>query len=222
MRAQLDYPQREFAPDLEYPSHLPLGEYAVNLGLALRGLPLVERPEGEDGAAPLLIDLAPPRKSLWRLAGWAGVVLAILAVGLALNLSLLQRWTEATLLTDDARAELTAVEGRVGELRADQGKVTGMEKAISEFRTLLAPQGDLTDIIAEMLALDVPGVQLTSVAAEPSKLSLSGSAAGPSEALAFVNVLRETGKVGEVSYKRVQTGPQNISISTPRVKQASK
>ena len=171
---------------------------------------------------PLLINLAPPRKSLWRLASWAAVVLAILAVGLALNLSLFQRWTEATERTDEVRGELTVLEGRVGERRADQGKVTGMEKAIEEFRTLLAPQGDLTGIIAEMMALDVPGVQLTAVTAEASKLSLSGSAAGPSEALEFVDVLRETGRVGEVSYKRVQTGPQNISISTPRVKQANK
>ena len=193
-------------------------QYAVNLGLALRALPVTAGADGHNGASRLTINLAPPRRTIWRFAGWAAIVLAIVSIGLVLSSFLNQRLAEASLETAEIQTRLTAVESTVGDRRGQLDKITGMEKSISQFRTLLAPQEDLTGIIAEMLALDVPGIKLTSVAAEPDKLSLLGSAAGPTEAIEFVKVLRDSGQFGEVTYNRVKTGTQNISISTPRVK----
>ena len=218
VQSNVDSPLHDFAPALEYPDHLPLHQYAVNLGLALRALPSTAGADGHNGTSRLTINLAPPRRTIWRFAGWAALVLAIVSVGLAVSLFLNQRLAEASLETAEIQTRLTAVESTVGDRRGQLDKITGMEKSISQFRTLLAPQEDLTGIIAEMLALDVPGIKLTSVAAEPTKLTLLGSAAGPTEAIEFVKVLRDFGQFGEVTYKRVKTGTQNISISTPRIK----
>lgn len=220
IQARVDFSLQEFVPDIQFPPHLPVIEYAVNLGLALRAGPVAEEVDLEDGARSLQINLMPPRRG-FRLPGWVRVCLVILAAGLVVNFFLYQRFGNAASETNTLRQRVIIVDRQLGLRRAEVSQITDMQKFNKEFASLVAPQGELTRILARITAAVPEGVEVAGISALSTNATVTGRAPGPAQVIQFVNSLRAiagpTGAVfNKVVYSQVQSGPLSYAISATR------
>ena len=222
VQAEIGYPLTEFIPGVEHPPQFPASHFAVNLGLAQRDQERTARNSGNDGVVPLRVNLAPARTSVWRLPPVATLALAIVLLGLAIGFFMNSDLEDARLETEQIRTRLDLVERQLGQRRTQlvdqQAMVNRMQKAIDWFDSTTGSQGDLTGIVTRLTALELPGITLNSVTSQSDSITISAQAAGPEAALAFVEALREMGDLGEINYSSIRSGPQAISISTPRVR----
>ena len=201
----VDSPIEEFAPPLEYPPHLPTSEYAVNLGLALRGSPrLAPREEDKDrGTQPLLINLVPPTGSRIRTSRELGTGLVGMAAGLAAIFLLFGQVADAAEETDRLRDQFTPIEQEVTTRRAELARLSTIEAAIAEFHNLTEPWGQVTETLAFVQASVGEGITLTRVGVLPKNVEISASADRVDQAIDFVETLRSAG--WQVQYPKPTT-----------------
>lgn len=65
LQARVAYPVEPFTPPLQYPEHLPVSQYAVNIGLALKGV-APSKVIGDSDFSPPNINLLPQIYRPWR------------------------------------------------------------------------------------------------------------------------------------------------------------
>jgi len=197
---RVGYPLESFAPPLEFPSHLPVAQYAVNMGLALRQ---VARPEGnnqEERALPVRINLVPRSNPFWRLTRQRAAFLGALAVGIVIAYLLFQLSASAGQEVARLEAAVRAMDQEV-KLKQDQGKqLTQVKADIQDFANLTPPLGRVTaamDVIEESL---IPGVRLNTVNIGGGTAAFSVSAETVDDAIQFVKTLRADGRFGAVPF----------------------
>jgi len=94
LKARLVYPVEPLAPPLEYPAYLPISQYAVNIGLALRQTALTST-NGDKRLLPLDINLLPDVYRPWRPQAKQVYSVVIILAGLALMFPLFEATGEA-------------------------------------------------------------------------------------------------------------------------------
>ena len=204
VEAQLAYPVEEITPALESPPGLPMDQYAVNLGLAQRDLAVSSRRDGEEGAVPLHINLAPPRVPPWRISTKLAASLALLAIAVAIITLVFGQVSAVREETEALRGELTPIEQQVNARRDELDQIDRMEAGIKQFESLTSTWGRFTaaaDLIQEILT---PGITVSSYHIAPPNVSFSASAQTVSDALDFVEALRADGRF-EVPFSAPKT-----------------
>ena len=203
VRAQVDYDYAEFAPALECPPGLPAGQYAVNLGLALRGR--APAAEADGGTVPLYINLMAPRRSIFHLTPAMGVIGGMALFALAVLGVLYGQLTGAQAQTQRLESQLTPIERQVNARRVELGKLSQMEGSISEFQDLIAPWGHVAEVRTLMESALVDGITLSSLAVQEDNLAFVAGANSIDTAIDFVESLRATGRFESVEYARTST-----------------
>ena len=203
VRAQVDYDYEEFLPELEYPPSLPTWEYAVNLGLALRGRG--SDPSATGALVPLYINLMPPRQSLLRISPAMGVIGGMALVALAGLSVLYGQLTSSQAETKRLENQLAPIERLVSARRVELGELSQMEGSIAEFQDLTAPWGHVADVRELIESTAIEGVTIASLTVDPGAVSLAASADSIDTAINFVEALRETGRFESVDYPRTST-----------------
>jgi len=194
VQAQLAYPVEEITPALECPPGLPVEQYAVNLGLAQRDVSVNSRRDGEEGAVPLHINLAPTRVPPWRISTKLAASLALLAIAVAIITLLFGQVSSVREETESLRGELVPIEQQVSARRAELDQITQMEAGIKQFEGLTSTWGRFTaaaELIQEILT---PGITVSSYDISPPNVKFSASAQTVSDALDFVEALRADGR----------------------------
>ncbi|MBI2872828.1 MAG: pilus assembly protein PilM [Chloroflexi bacterium] len=204
VQERVEYPLESFAPDLEFPAHLPAGQYAVNLGLAMR---YVARPreEGGEDRPPVHINLVPRVVSPWQITPQRAGMLAAMVAGLVVAFFLFQ-------LNSGAAEEVATLRRSAGDVRrqislrqAEITRMTQLEAGIRDFQALTAPRGRVTEAVEYIQSTLIRGVRLNSVSVKGNVAEFSASAERVEQAMAYVEALRATGRFGKVPYSTPST-----------------
>ncbi|MCH7482268.1 MAG: hypothetical protein IIC31_05490 [Chloroflexi bacterium] len=203
VQAQVDYDYEEFLPDLEYPPSLPVWEYAVNLGLALRGR--ARGAETDGGTVPLYINLLAPRQSIFRITPAMGIIGGMALAAFAVLGILYGQLTGSQAQTQRLENQLAPIERQVNARRVELGKLSQMEGSINELEELTAPWGHVAEVRTLLESTLVDGITLSSLSVQEDNLSFVAGADSIDTAIDFVESLRATGRFEAVEYPRTST-----------------
>lgn len=185
-------PVENLTPPLKYPSHLPLSQYAVNVGLALKGLPLNV---AEDQHAPLDINILPDTYRPWRPAA-KQVYATILIIGaILLVFPIFQATTQAMDKTAQLQSKFNLVDSQLQIKKAEIQRREPIQKAVNEYKMILDMggniMGDLDVINSEAKSL---GVKVVSVTHEGINISVDAEAQSYFAFREYIAALEKSGR----------------------------
>ncbi len=212
LASALDYPVATLQPPLECPRHLPLAQYAVNLGLALGQVPLTSQGGGAVVSLPL-INLLPRRRRPWFLKPRFGA----LAVGLVAAVVGLSGLYQATFSimgeTRELRQRMDLVDLRLEQIRKQNAARGQMERQLAEYGGLTSDRAVVTGYLNLLEEVTPPQVELTSITFGQKSIALQVSAATWEQAEGYIEALRETGHFTEVSLSNEAAMPEEGKVS---------
>ena len=200
------HPIGVFQPPLECPSHLPVTEYAVNIGLALRpGMALSREASRTQVVAA---NLAPNAQlGRWRgagrpLLGLLGVLLGIMIFVLLLAqvLSPAQRETETL------QNQLTILEARRILIEQQARRSAELLGKIGEFNQISRDRGIVSEFLYLVEELRLPGLKFGSLTYSSEGINLRIHAPDLETAETYVQILRETGRFAAVELPQESGG----------------
>jgi type IV pilus assembly protein PilM len=211
VQAGVPFPIEAFAPPLELPAHLPLARYAVNLGLALRQIPVPK--DSKEGMGRLDIDLLRGVRPHWRQRARGALPYGAILVALILILLLYSAASNAIGRTAELRAELLAVQAQVELRRTELNRVAGLKERIGEYESIIAGRGYLTDRLRLLEKSAPEGVELRSFSLSRTAIAVEGTAETYALALAYTEALRGTGEFKRVELPRAGSEGGGFTVS---------
>ena len=164
LQDRLGYPVEPLAPPLECPENLPISQYAVNIGLALRET-VPSESLGEGGYSPLDINLLPSTYRPWRPSAKQIYLFCALIAAIALLFPLYQITADNINKTTRLETSYTTLNNKVEQMKAEIAKREPLKKAIAEYNTIVDMgggfTGDLEVIKGEAEKLDVQVQSIT-------------------------------------------------------------
>lgn len=152
LQARVEYPFEPFAPSLVYPEHLPVSQYAVNIGLALKGTAFAKS-LGQSGYSLPDINLLPEIYRPWRpttkhIYYFSGIVVAI-----ALLLPLYQLTTSAMDETASLKTRYTAFNSSLERRKVEIRNREPLQGAIDEYNTIVGMGGGFVEDLRVITSL---------------------------------------------------------------------
>jgi len=173
LQAGLVYPVEPLAPPLEYPAYLPISQYAVNIGLALRKTSFSQN-KVESGLLPLDINLLPDIYRPWRPQAKQLFSVGIILAGLALMFPLFQVTGEVMAETSSLQVKLNVLNTQLELKKAAIKDREPLQKAIGEFHTIVDRKGSITeDAMVIMGEAEKLGVQVETITHDGKSVSFS-------------------------------------------------
>lgn len=173
LRARTKYPIEPLAPLLEYPSHLPVSQYAVNIGLALKEAASSREPE-QGGYLLPDINLLPQAHRPWRPSTRQVYSFLAIMAATALLFPVFQLTSGAMDRTNKLQAEYDFLNGKLQVMQVEINKREPMKKAIAEYHTIVDMgsgfTGDLEVINSRAEEL---GVEVRSVTHEGDNIAVT-------------------------------------------------
>jgi hypothetical protein len=159
----ISYPVTPLVSPLECPAHLPVSQYAVNIGLALKGTVLPEnRAQGDK--IPIDINLLPNIYKPWR-PSVRQIYLAFgIVVFIALLIPMFRLATGAIDETTTLELRHNILQNKLTEKQLEIQKREPIQKAINEYHALVELGGDFVveleviDSEAEKLGVEVESI----------------------------------------------------------------
>jgi hypothetical protein len=173
LKERVIYKTEEIRPQLECPPNLPVSQYAVNIGLALKGS---HSTGSEDEGLYSLpdVNLLPGQYKPWRpTSRQTYATLAIIAV-VGLLFPLYQITMEAMDVTAKMEAEFNSLNSLLELRKAELAKRDPLQKAISSYESLVTVTGDVTgDINFITSKADELGIEILSVTHDIDSIAIS-------------------------------------------------
>ncbi|MFC1984551.1 pilus assembly protein PilM [Chloroflexota bacterium] len=201
LQSRVGYPVESLTPSMECPSHLPVSQYAVNIGLALKGRAPSKRLEENDYVPPdinLLPETYKPWKPSVKQIYFAGAVIAAIALLFPLY--------QLTAGAMDKTADLqTSYDILNNELQLKQLEIANREplkKAIGEYDTIVNKGGGFTgDLWVINSEADRLGVQVASLAHEGGSITITCQTEPESHIVfrEYITALKESGRFSLVT-----------------------
>ncbi len=163
LRTRVEYPIEPLLPPLEYPGHLPVSQYAVNIGLALKGTAVSKNIE-QGGYLPLDINLLPQVYRPWRPSRKQIYFCCAIIAAIALLFPLYKVTTGAMAETSALKTKYTAINRLLEMRKAEIKEREPLQITIAEYSTIVdMGSGFIEDIEvinsqAEMLGIDVKSI----------------------------------------------------------------
>ncbi|MFB0559408.1 MAG: type IV pilus biogenesis protein PilM [Dehalococcoidales bacterium] len=144
LRARVKYPIEPLAPPLDYPAHLPVSQYAVNIGLALKGMAPSKSAES-GGFVPPNINLLPEIYQPWKPSAKQVYLVCSIIAAIALLFPVYQLTSEAMGKTADLKTKYTIINSELQRRQAEIKNREPLQKAISEYRAIVDMGGGFTE-----------------------------------------------------------------------------
>jgi hypothetical protein len=194
LQARLDYPVEPLAPPVEFPAYLPVSQYAVNIGLALRETAPSEN-SGHGGPLPLEINLLPDTYRPWRPTGRQLYSLAIIVMALALLFPLFQITSEATAKTASLQSKFNVINVRLEQMKLEIQRREPLQKAIGEYQNIVGMGGYFTeDLVTIRSEAEKIGVELGSIVHKGDSIAVSCQADNYITFRQYLTALEESGR----------------------------
>ena len=164
LQARLRYPVEPLAPPLECPADLPVSQYAVNIGLALKGTAPSES-LGQSGYSPLDMNLLPEAYWPWRPSAKHVYVSCLMIAAIGLLFPIFQVTTEATSRTAALETTFAVLNTKLELQKQEIKSREPLQKAINEYNTIANMGGYFTGDVAVINSeAEKLGVQVKSIA----------------------------------------------------------
>jgi len=188
-------------PPLECPQNLPVSEYAVNIGLALKGMALAPNPE-QGGYSPPNINLLPDVYQPWKPSAKQLYVTGLVIAAIALLFPLYQVTTKAMDETASLNREYTALNSELQQRQLELKRRVPLQEAIKEYDTIIDMGGNFTEDLAVIYdeAKEL-GVEVESASHEGDSITISCQAKDddPVTFDNFVKALENTERFSKVT-----------------------
>ncbi len=199
LQARVEYPFEPFAPPLEYPEHLPVSQYAVNIGLALKGTTAAKSPRQSGYSLPDINFLPeiyrPWRPSARQIYFFSGIVAAI-----ALLLPLYHLTTSAIDETTISRAKYTAVNNLLELRQVEIRNRQPLQGAIDEYNTIVGMGGGFVEDVKVITSLaEELGVIVQPITHSGSSITFECQADSYTAFRGYVTALKESGRFSSVT-----------------------
>ncbi len=201
--ARVGYHLESLTPPLECPKHMPVSQYAVNIGLALKGMTPSKSPSHvKDSYLPPDINLLPATYKPWRPSARQVYLAGAIIAAIVLLFPLYQMTSGAMGKTANLQAEYTSLNNRLQLIQLEIRSREPLKQAISEYQTIVNMGSgfteDLSVINSEAGRL---GVQVDSIIHQGKSITLTCQTE-PESYIAFrdyVTALEESGRFATVT-----------------------
>ena len=197
--ARVGYPIESLAPALECPKHMPVSQYAVNIGLALKGRTPANSLE-QDGYVPPDINLLPEAYKPWRPSARQVYLAGAVIAAIALLFPLYSMTSGAMGKTADLQAEYTNLNNRMQLVQLEIRNREPLKQAISDYNTIVDMGGGFTEDIQVINSeAELLGVQVDSIAHAGKSITLTCEAGEYTRFRDYVTALEESGRFATVT-----------------------
>ena len=194
LQARLGYPIEPLAPPLECPENLPISQYAVNIGLALRDMALSENLE-ESSYSPLDINLLPSVYRPWKPSAKQIYLFGALIAAIALLLPLYQITTGTMDKTANLETKYTTLSNELERRKVEIAKREPLQKAIAEYHTIVDMGGGFIEDLAVIKnEADKLGVQVPSITHAGESITITCQADSYITFRKYLTALEESGR----------------------------
>ena len=173
LQARLRYPVESLTPPLGCPADLPVSQYAVNIGLALKGTAPSES-LGQSGYSPLDMNLLPEAYWPWRPKAKHVYASALVIAAIGLLFPIFQVTTEATSRTAVLEATFAFLNTKLELQKQEIKSREPLHKAIAEYNTIADMGGYFTgDVEVINGEAEKLGVQVESIAHTADSINIA-------------------------------------------------
>ncbi len=201
LQARVEYSTETLAPPLEYPAHLPVSQYAVNIGLALKGTAAARSLEqGSHSLSLPDINLLPQVYRPWKPSARQIYALCAIVAAAVLLFPMYQVTSDAMQKTAQLTTRYTAVntllEMRKTKIRSRQP----LQKAINEYHTIVDMGGGFIKDISVINSLaEELGIQVGPISHGGGGISFSCQADSAHTFREYLAALKESDRFSSVS-----------------------
>jgi len=197
VKAAIDNPIEALAPPLECPPELPVAQYAVNIGLALRQASSKTTAKARAAHLPVVDLNVLPHKYRPRPLSLTRIVLPLIAILLlALLFPVYQMKLSSQAEIADIQAELDSVNQQLHQVEQTVATINDTEakaNLLKEERESVFGTGKFADSLQLVLGALSLGVQLTAITETGDQISLAGGADSRLTVINYVAALEQTG-----------------------------
>ncbi|MFC1990237.1 pilus assembly protein PilM [Chloroflexota bacterium] len=211
LQARAGYPVEPLAPPLEYPEDMPVSQYAVNIGLALKSTAASKNVEQGEYPLPdfnLLPKIYQPLKPTPRQISFACAIIAALALLLPIN----QTISEARAETNTLKARYNIVNAELLKRQSILAQREPLQRAINHYQTIVDKGGGFTEnlMVINSKAEEL-GIEVTSINHEGGGITINCQAGSYLDFRDYIAALKESGQFSSVTspaerYSYVQGG----------------
>ncbi len=198
--ARVGYPLESLAPPLECPKHMPVSQYAVNIGLALKGQTPSKSLE-QDSYLPPDINLLPETYKPWKPSARQVYLAGAAVVAIALLFPLYQMTAGAMDKTADLQAEYTSLTNEMQLIQLEIRNREPLKQAIGEYNTIVDMGGGFTEDLSVISSeAERLGVQVESIAHQGTNITITCQTEPESYIVfrEYVTALEESGRFATV------------------------
>jgi len=194
LEARLGYPIEPLVPPLECPENLPISQYAVNIGLALREVAPSENLEG-GSYSPLDINLLPQAYRPWKPSVKQIYLFGALIAAFALLFPLYQITTDAMSKMANLETKYTLLSNELERRKVEIAKRDPLQKAITEYHAIVDMGGGFTEDLEVIKGeADKLGVRVSSIAHRGKSITIACNADNYITFRKYLTALEESGR----------------------------
>ncbi|MFC1934208.1 pilus assembly protein PilM [Chloroflexota bacterium] len=198
LQARVGYPVKPLTPPLEYPADLPVSQYAVNIGLALKG---TAASKNEGGAYSLPdINLLPESYQPWKPSAKQIYITCAIVAAIAFLFPLYQATSDAMAETATLTTRYDLINSALEQRKADIRKLDPLKDAITQYNNIIAMGGGFTEhlMVINSTAEEL-GIVVQSIAHEGGSITVNCQADSYINFRNYLTALRESDRFSSVS-----------------------
>ena len=194
LQARVGYSIEPLTPPLEYPEHLPVSQYAVNIGLALKETATAKSP-GQGSYSLPDINLLPQVYRPWKPSARQIYFFLAIVAALILLFPLYQLTSNAMDKTAMLKTRYTAVNNLLGMRQTELAKRQPLQRAIDEYNTIVDMGGSfIEDLEVIRSRAEELGVEVHAITHTGSSITFSGQADSFITFGEYITALEESGR----------------------------
>jgi len=194
LRARIEYPIEPLAPPLEYPEHLPVSQYAVNIGLALKESASSKNPS-QDGYLLSNINLLPQVYRPWKPSARQIYFFLAIVAAIALLFPLYQMTTDMGSKTAILETRYNTVNNELERRKAIIKDREPLQAAIGQYSTIVGMGGGLIEDLQVITSLaEEFGIEVGSIRHTGSQITFHSQADSRIVFIEFVTALEKSGR----------------------------
>ena len=194
LQARVGYPVEPLTPPLEYPEHCPVSQYAVNIGLALKGTAASKNVRQEGQGLPdfnLLPDIYKP----WRPSSRQIYLFLAMVAAIVLLFPLYQVTTEAMQKTATLEARYDTVNTELIRRQTEIRKSEPLQKTITQYNALVDMGGGFVEDLQVITSkADELGTEVGSISHNGISITFTCQAKSYLVFRDYITALEESGR----------------------------
>ena len=216
IRSAIDNPIETITPELKYPTDLPTGEYAVNIGLILGEIAPKTKGRTNATAIPITpLDVLPPKYRPLQLSTVRKLYPFIALMLIALLIVTYQASTDSQSETTRTQTQLDSLNQQL-EIMIEREELTQL--AVEEVTNLknereeILGSSNLTDTLGAVLDITPPEITLESISQTEASTRLIGTGTSYTAVSAYIDALNKTEKFSTVYLASLAIDGTSFSI----------